>query len=130
MAHPASSEREDRSEWLRCRHWIEAALPYARGTHTIEDIEDGIERGQFVFWSGRKCAVITEILNYPRKRVLHYFLLGGDLKELIGFMEPRISAWAKTQGCVGVSGAGRAGFERVFARSGFEPAWRVIYKDI
>ena len=125
-----SAEREDRSEWLRCRHWIEAALPYARGTHTIEDIETGIGNGQFIFWSGSKCAVITEILNYPRKRVLHYFLLGGNLRELVEFMEPRITVWAKLNGCTAVTGAGRAGFERVFAKSGFEPAWRVIIKEI
>lgn len=121
---------EDRSQWIRCRHWIEAALPYARGTHTIEDIEAGIESGQFVFWAGRRSAIITEILHYPRKRVLHYFLIGGDLRELVEFMEPRITAWAKENGCSAVSGAGRAGFERVFAKSGFEPAWRVIIKDI
>lgn len=121
---------EDRSQWIRCRPWIEAALPYARGTFTIEDIEDGIERGRFVFWAGEKSAVITEILNYPRKRVLHYFLIGGDLAELQDFMEPRITAWGKMNGCSGASGAGRPGLERVFAKSGFEPAWRIIYKDI
>lgn len=121
---------EDRSQWIRCKPWIEAALPYARGTHTIEDIEAGIESGQFVFWAGPKSAVITEVLQYPRKRVLHYFLLGGDLRELVEFMEPRITAWAKSIGCNGVSGAGRKGFERVYAKSGFELAWTVIYKDI
>ena len=124
------SVAEDRSEWLRCRPWIEAALPYARGTHTIEDIEAGIARGQFVFWSGQKSAIITEIIEYPRARVMHYFLLGGDLTELVEFMEPRITHWAKTQGCNAVSGAGRRGFERVFARSGFKPAWTVIFKEI
>jgi hypothetical protein len=121
---------EDRSQWIRCRPWIEAALPYCRGTHTIEDIEDGIASGQFVFWAGQKSAIITEILNYPRKRVLHYFLIGGDLHELVEFMEPRITQWAKEHGCTAVSGAGRKGFERVFARSGYVPAWRVIIKEI
>ena len=128
VADPAAAE--DRSEWHRCRHWIEAALHYARGTHTIEDIEDGIARGQFVFWSGKRCAIITEIIHYPRARVMHYFLIGGDLKELVEYMEPRITAWAKSQGCHAVSGAGRPGFERVFAKSGFKPAWRVIFKEI
>ena len=121
---------DDRSVWLKFRPLIEAALPYARGTHTIEDIEDGIASGHFVFWAGEHSAIITEIIEYPRARVLHYFLIGGDLKELVGFMEPRITAWAKSQGCHAVSGAGRPGFERAFAKSGFKPAWRVIFKEI
>lgn len=83
-----------------------------------------------MFWGGPKSACITEILQYPRKRVLHYFLIGGDLDELVELMEPRITAWAKAIGCSAVSGAGRKGFERVFKKSGFEPAWTVILKDI
>lgn len=121
---------EDRSQWERCKEWIASALPYARGTYTIEDVEDGIAKGRLIFWAGARSAVITEILNYPRKKVLHYFLLGGELDELIHFMEPRITAWAKSQGCTAVSGAGRPGFERAFAKSGFERAWVVIYKEI
>lgn len=121
---------DDRAVWIKCRPWIESALPYARGTYAIEDVEDGITSGRFVFWAGDKSAVITEILTYPRKKVLHYFLLGGDLEELQSFMEPRITAWGKLQGCSAVSGAGRPGLERVFAKSGFKPAWRIIYKEI
>ena len=118
-------------EWARCRPWVEKALEYALGTHTIEDIEAGIEAGQFVFWPGKRCFCITEIISYPRMRVLNYFLIGGDdLKELVRRMEPGISAWAALQGCSRVIGVGRRGFERVFRRSGFSPAWWVIAKDL
>lgn len=120
----------DKSEWYRCRPWIIEALKHAPDTHRIEDIEYGIQTGQFVFWGGQKSACITEIVNYPRKRILNYFLIGGDLKELVEFMEPRISAWAKMQGCSDVTGIGRKGFERVFAKSGFSPAWWLIHKRL
>ena len=33
------------TEWERCRPWIEAALIYADGTHSIEDIAAGIASG-------------------------------------------------------------------------------------
>ncbi len=117
------------SEWARCKHWIAAALEYSRGTHTIEDIEAGIAAGQYTFWPGRGCAVITEFIEYPQLKALNFFLFGGDLQDLKE-MEPHIVAWAKAQGCTRFMGGGRKGFERVFASAGYEPAWFVLVKDL
>ena len=126
--------QSDRKQWLRCRPWIEDALPYTKGTHSIEDIEDGIADGRFVFWAGNHSAVITEFIHYPKKKVLNYFLFGGRTKEavreLVKVMEPRITQWAKRHGCSAVAAASRPGLERIGRRNGFQPAWRVIYKDI
>lgn len=126
----AAYKPDDKAEWYRCKPWIEAALQYAEGTHTIEDIENGIEAGTFQFFCSRNSAVVTEILNYPRKKVLNYFLIGGDLDELIKEIEPPVSAWAKTEGCSLVVGIGRKGFERAFRDSGFRPCWTAICKDL
>lgn len=115
--------------WTRCRRFIEAALPYALDTHSIEDIEQGIAEGRFQFWPGQRSAIITELITYPRKRALNYFLLGGDLEELKE-MEPSISAWAYAAGCTHVIGVGRRGFERVFADAGFKPAWSLVVKEL
>lgn len=120
---------EDRSEWLRCRPWIEAALTYADGTHTIEDIEAGIASGRFQFWAGKRCALVTEIIEYPRLKALNFFLIGGDLGELMQ-LEPQISGWARAHGCSRALGVGRKGFERVFAAHGFRPKWTYIAKDL
>lgn len=119
---------EDRSEWIRCKPWIEAALQYADGTHTIDDIEDGIEKGLFQFWSGRSSAVVTELIDYPRKRELNFFLVGGDLGEL-KLMEPLISMWAREQGCQRVRAGGRKGFERICS-NGFKARWTYYAKDL
>ena len=121
---------EDKSEWYRCRPWIEAALEYARGTHTIEDIEDGIALGQFQFFCSENAAVVTEFIKYPQMKVLNYFLIGGDLNELADKIEPHVSRWAKMKGCKRVIGIGRKGLERVFGAKGFTYAWTGIYKDL
>ncbi len=117
-------------EWLRCRHWIEAALEHALGTHTIDDIEAGIAAGRFQFWAGRQCAAVTEIIIYPRLKALNYFLIGGDLKELVADIEPAVSAWGKENGCSRSIGIGRKGFERAFRNSGYTPAWYLIVKEL
>ncbi len=121
---------QDKSEWFRCRPWIEAALEYTGGTHTIEDIEDGIESGEFQFVCSENSAVVTEFLHYPRMKIFNYFLIGGDLEELVREIEPSLTKWAvEIKGAKLVIGIGRKGFERAFRASGFKPCWTAICKD-
>ena len=118
------------SEWERCKPWIEAALEYAHGTHTIEDIEGGLRAGKFQFWSGRECAAVTVIIVYPRLKALNFFLLGGNLDELLNELEPAICAIARRIGCTREFGVGRKGFERVLKAKGYTPMWTYCSKEI
>jgi hypothetical protein len=123
-----SSEAE--REWARCKKWIAGALPYCYGTHTLEDVAAGIASGQFQFWPGERCAVVTEILEYPRLRALNFFLVGGDRKELVDRLEPMIVAWAKAIGCARVAQAGRKGWSRVLEPKGYRPVLTMMLKEI
>ncbi len=128
-------------EWGRCRAWIEAALPWCYGTHTIEDVERQIAEGRLQFWPGERCAVVTEIVEYPRLKALNFFLIGGDstspdglrgagLDELLTRMEPAIIEWAKAMGCTRVASAGRKGWERVLSPLGYEKTLSVMLKEL
>jgi hypothetical protein len=117
-------------EWERCKAWIEAALPYCYGTHRIEDVEQQIAEGRLQFWPGEHCAVVTEIIDYPRLRALNFFLVGGDLDELLEKMEPAIVDWAKSIGCTRVAQTGRRGWGRVLAPLGYETTLSVMLKPI
>jgi len=121
---------EDKSEWYRCRPWIEAAVEHCRETHSIEDIEEGIEQGVYRFFAMPNCAAVVRIIEYPRKKVINYFLVGGDLDELMNKMEPHLTAWAKSQGCTGATLVGRAGWLRVLGKHGYKPQWSAAYKEI
>ena len=117
------------SDWERCRPWIEAALPYAGGTHTIEDIEAEMRRGQLAMIAGQRSAVLCEIRNYPRLRALHIFLAGGDLMELKSF-NPMMDNAARSMGCSRISIAGRHGWERALSDLGYAKRWTVLSKEI
>jgi hypothetical protein len=108
------------------RRQIDAALQYAGGSHTFEDVCEKVEEGKMQFWPGRSSVVITEILEYPRKRTLNIFLAGGDLSE-IEHMAPLILDWGKTQGCVDACFIGRPGWERSFlSRTGWTKANMIV----
>jgi hypothetical protein len=110
------------------RHYIEAALEYADGSHTFDDIVDAVSAGKMQFWPGPASAVITEVLESPRQRSLNFFLAGGNLAELEA-MTPTILEWGRRQGCTKAIFAGRPGWERTFlTRTGWAPAKLVVFE--
>lgn len=118
------------AEWERCKPWIEAALEYGGGTHWIDDVKAMVERREARFWAWTNCAGVTEIYDYPRARVLHLWLHGGDLHELVNELRPIIEAWAVEQGCTQAMVAGRAGWDRVMAPFGYSPVARICMKEL
>lgn len=113
------------------RGQIEAALGYAGGTHTFEDIRAAVEAGDLQYWPGVRSVIITEIIQYPQKRALNFFLAGGDLAELEA-MYPLIEEWGKTRGCVVAVMTGRRGWERSFLtrKEGWKPTLVVLEKEL
>jgi hypothetical protein len=120
---------QPQSELTRCRPWIEAALGYSGGTHDFADVVDMIGTGQLQFWPAPKGCLVTEIITYPKKRVLNVFLGGGDMAQILD-MQDAVTAWAKAQGCDATTIQGRPGWERVFAKYGWKRTHTVLSKDI
>ena len=115
--------------WRRCLPWIEAALDYAGGTHTIEDVEAQIARGEAWFWPGEKSALVTEILEYPQFKAASFWLAGGDLGELLD-MTPSVETWAVTMGCSKIFECGRPGWAKALKPLGYAPLYTVVWKDL
>ena len=112
------------------RPFLQKALDLAGNTHTLEDVQQGIDAGHLVFWPGVNSAIITEIIEYPQKRTLHFFLAGGNLAELEA-MYPTIQEWGREQGCTAASTVGRPGWERTFLkREGWTPRAVFMTKEL
>ncbi len=104
---------------LRCRPYIEAALAYGGDTHDYVHIVQGILNGSFHFWPMPNSAMVTEFLVYPKKKMLHIFLAGGDLTE-IKDMYADVRAFGEANGCDGLSLTGRKGWIKALSDLGFE----------
>lgn len=117
------------SEIARCQEWIEGALEYSGGTHTFKDIVDGILSQQYQFWPAERGCAITEIVVFPQKKVLHIFLAGGEMDQIVD-MDDSAVYFAKSQGCDSVTIAGRRGWKRVLSEKGYSEYFTTLAKDI
>ncbi len=101
------------------RAQIEAALKHGGDLYRYEDIQKLVDEGLAQAWPGEKSIAITQILQYPVKKVLHFWVVGGELGE-IESRYAELEAFAKHEGCEGLSLLGRPGWERTFlARTGW-----------
>lgn len=116
-------------ELIRCKPWLEAALELSGGTHTLDDVVQAIIKGEMQFWPAPKGCAVTEIVDYPQKKVLHIFLAGGEMEQIID-MDDSAVEFAKMNGCTGMSIAGRKGWKRVLKDKGYVETFTVLGKDI
>ena len=116
------------NELERCKPWIEAALEYSGGTHDFEHIADGIYRGTMQLWPAPKGCLVTEIVVYPKKKVLNVFLGDGELEQLADMHEDVIR-FGKAHGCTAASISGREGWKRAFAKYGWTPKSVTLIKE-
>jgi len=114
----------------RLCHYISKALEHAPPTHTLEDVLDGIARGEFQCWHGDGSVVVTMIQVYPRSKILAVWLASGTLGELQQML-PDILSWAREERCDSAFIAGRHGFARSFlVREGWDVTQLILEKRL
>ena len=111
------------------RTQLESALAYSGGTHTFEDVVQGVVNGHMQAWVNGDSIAVTEIIIYPRKKVLHGFLAAGNMKRILE-MVPSAAEWGRQHGCTAFTLAGRKGWQRVFGRRGWKTAFYVLETSI
>lgn len=89
------------SEFARCRPWIEEALKaHPFHTHDIEHVWQAIESGGCMLWPTPNSVAVVEVVNFPTGvKALHFWLSGGDLRELKA-TEKAVAEYGKRNGYV------------------------------
>lgn len=121
MSAPAVSSRD----------LIARALEYSGGTHTVQDVLDGVEAGEFQIWEGERSILVTKLMQHPRLLEVFAWLAAGDGRE-IEELYPVVLEWAKAKGCTRASCLGRPGWERSFLTkdAGWHSGLRVFAKEL
>lgn len=107
------------------------ALTYSGGTHTVQDVLDGVESGEFQLWEGQRSILVTKLMQHPQLLEAFVFLAAGDMRE-IESLYPTVLDWAKSKGCTRASFLGRPGWERTFLTrdAGWRTRLTVFEKEI
>ena len=105
------------SDELRRR--LDRALRLAGNTHTIDDIQQAIARGEMQCFVHGDSFVITEIATTPRAKYLNVFLAVGDLSLMA--LQKDLEDFAERAGCEWMQTLGRHGWRAVLPKHGWQP---------
>ncbi len=101
--------------------------------YTADDILKGLINNSFqlfISWNKKvECAVVTEVAQYPQKKICRYFLAGGS--NLNNWLEPiqtEIEKFAKLNKCQAIEVAGRKGWAKKL--KGYEQKIYLFSKEL
>lgn len=121
--------------WPAVKHMIEDALEHGTGRMDADDVLSLLKSGGMGLWviineEGTPevlAALVTEMVDYPQKRVLDLSLMGGRRADLWLHILPQLETFAASAGCQQVQIHGRAGWGRV---TGYPETARVFVKEV
>lgn len=114
------------SEILQKR--LAKALKLAGDTHTIEDIQHAVARGEMQCFANEDSFVITEISQTPKAKYLNIFLAVGNMS-VVSFL-PDIEKFAEDNSCQWVQAIGRPGWKVILPKNGYEETHVVFVKKL
>jgi hypothetical protein len=114
-------------EELRAR--LQRTLDYCGPTHRIDDVVDMCRNGEAQFWSNGDGCIVTQIETAPLVKSVHYWLIWGELRHCLA-LEHEINPWAIEHGATIATAAGRRGWGRVAAPTGWRPHVVTFWKPL
>lgn len=121
--------------WPLAEPHLKRALHYGDGEFTLDETRGLIRDGRFQLWLAWDGAAhraigagVTEIFDYPRKRVCFLVLWASEAPRarwLDGLAT--VERWARSQGCRGMRLLGRKGWGRVL--DGYRPQYTVFVRS-
>ena len=120
--------------WVIVGPMLEKAIPPSDGNIFLIDVLYRILSGSDQLWVAENdqgivgCAV-TQVLVFPRKKVLSITFVAGSDLETWKYHEAMLVKFAKEQGCTALEGYARQGWSRR-APDGWYPVYTVIRKAV
>ena len=122
--------------WDNIVPFLDKALQHAEGELLSEDILPHLESGDMRLWIAVEkgdviAAMVTEIIAYPRKRIVRIITLASDtghgMKLWYDFL-PLVEGYALSNSCTSLEAWGRKGLVRRLPD--WKNSYQVITKDI
>jgi hypothetical protein len=116
--------------WPHVETYLDGAAKRTYGRVKVTDIYNSIEEQGYQLWvafdesNKIKGAVVTEICNYPQRRVLSMTYCGGE--NLVEWKDPMLDLlrrYAADVGCDAIEAVARKGWAKVFKNDGYKDRW-------
>jgi hypothetical protein len=104
---------------------LEKALRLDGGMMSFSDLMARLESGECQCFTWNNSVVITEVLDYPKGRILSIVAVAGDLPDLLKLKE-RVHEFAKEHGCARARTICRPGFVKLLEQMGWQKQPRVM----
>lgn len=115
--------------WHKLQGFIEKAAESTYGRYTADNLYDMVKEGEHDLWvafddEGFKGTVLTNVMNYPNRKVLCMGFCGGEkLEEWKDPMLALLRRFAKDIGCDSIEAFGRPGWAKIFKDDGYQKKW-------
>jgi hypothetical protein len=119
--------------WEKILPHIERMAPHSEGELEPDDFFEALTEGDMQLWVAIKdhdviASMISQIVTYPRKRILRIISIGGDDMELWIDQLPMVEDWALTMGCTSLECWGRKGWLKIL--KDWKCSYHIITKDL
>ena len=119
--------------WEKIHPHLELMEPHSEGELAPEDFYEAITNGDMQLWTAIKdneimASMVTQIVPYPRKRVLRIISIAGE--EMDGWIKnlPLIEDWALSVGCTSLECWGRKGWLKIL--KDWRCSYHILTKDL
>ena len=119
--------------WDEAYPLIEKALRYAEGELIPEDIKKHLDAGNLRLWVALQdknviASMVTEIIQYPRKKIVRVITLAGKNMDLWYDFLPMVEGYAIRHGCSSLEAWTRRGMTRKLRD--WRHSYDIITKDL
>ena len=108
---------------------LQRALEFGGNTHRLDDVVQLLKDGKAKLFENEGGVIVSEINIFPQFRAVNFWLLAGELHDVLA-LEDDVLAWGLDQGCTIATAAGRKGWGRVSAKTGWRPHMPTFYKRL
>jgi len=123
--------------WTGIKDWLEKAVWHGNGELLTEDLYAFCLQSRMQLWISVNndyvpCgACVTEVIDYPRKRVIRIIALGGkDFRILMETGSQALEQWAKKIGASAIEVIGRKGWLRFLKDTQFKERYCFMVKEV
>lgn len=108
--------------WPRIERWVEKSCSRGGGKFLPSDIRQAIAERDMQLWIAGdiEAFAVTEIIKYPRKKLLRINMGGGNYKKYFPEFIRTVTAWSASQGCDGGEAVTREGYLKLFKAQGWK----------